>query len=146
MTPPLAIPAARRLGARSRWSFGLGSIAYGVKDSGFATFLLLFYNQVLGMDPFMVSVALAIAMVFDAVTDPVVGTLSDNLNTRWGRRHPLMLIASVPLGICLFMVFAPPPGPCSRRIVLVADRFHGADARFHDAVLRALGCDRCRAI
>ena len=99
-----------RLSVATKLNQGLGAIPDTIKNWVFNTFALLFYNQVLGMDPFMVSVALAIAMAFDAVTDPVVGTLSDNLSTRWGRRHPLLLIASVPLGISLFMVFAPPPG------------------------------------
>lgn len=41
---------------------GFGSIAYGVKDNGFSTFLLLFYNQVLGMDAGLVSAALMLAL------------------------------------------------------------------------------------
>jgi len=98
------------LGKATKLSQGLGAIPDTIKNWVFNTFTLLFYNQVLGMDPLLVSVALAIAMVFDAVTDPMVGTLSDNLNTRWGRRHPLMLVASVPLGISLYLVFAPPQG------------------------------------
>ena len=76
----------------------------------FSTFILLFYNQILGVDAFSVSVVLAIAIVFDAVTDPIVASFSDNLRSRWGRRHPLMLIASLPLGIGLYAIFVPPEG------------------------------------
>ena len=50
-----ATPPPRRLPARVRLAFGLGSIAYGIKDNGFATFLLLFYNQVLGVPASIVS-------------------------------------------------------------------------------------------
>jgi GPH family glycoside/pentoside/hexuronide:cation symporter len=100
----------RPLGFATKFSQGMGAIPDTIKNWVFNTFALLFYNQILGVDPFMVSVALAIAMVFDAVTDPMVATLSDNLSTRWGRRHPLMLIAAIPLGLCLFAVFAPPAG------------------------------------
>jgi GPH family glycoside/pentoside/hexuronide:cation symporter len=87
---------------------GIGAIPDTVKNWVFTTFTLLFYNQVLGMDALLVSVALAIAIVFDAITDPLVATLSDNSKTRWGRRHPLMLLASFPLGAALFAVFVPP--------------------------------------
>ena len=87
---------------------GIGAIPDTLKNWVFNTFALLFYNQILGMDAFLVSIALAVAMVFDAVTDPVVGSFSDNLQTRWGRRHPLMLIASIPLGLCVVAVFIPP--------------------------------------
>ncbi|MBW2269943.1 MAG: MFS transporter [Deltaproteobacteria bacterium] len=89
---------------------GFGAIPDTVKNWVFNTFALLFYNQVLGVDALLVSVALAVAMVFDAVTDPLVASLSDNLRSRWGRRHPLMLIAALPLGACLFAVFVPPQG------------------------------------
>ena len=46
--------------------YGLGSVAFGVKDNGIAYFLLLFYNQVMGVDPWLVSLALLIALCFDA--------------------------------------------------------------------------------
>ena len=49
---------------------GFGAVAFGVKDSGFSFFLLIFYNQVLGMDAGMVSLALAAALVVDAFVDP----------------------------------------------------------------------------
>jgi len=89
---------------------GIGAIPDTIKNWVFNTFTLLYYNQILGMDAFLVSIALAIAIVFDAVTDPLVATLSDNSRTRWGRRHPLMLISAPPLGVALFAVFVPPPG------------------------------------
>jgi len=89
---------------------GIGAIPDTLKNWVFNTFVLLFYNQILGMDAFLVSIALAVAMVFDAVTDPLVGSFSDNLRTRWGRRHPLMLVASIPLGLCVIAVFIPPDG------------------------------------
>src|SRR3546814_18525559 len=76
---------------------GLGSIAYGVKDNGFSTFLLLFYNQVLGMDAKLVSFALMLALVLDAFVDPVIGYLSDQTHTRWGRRLPWLYLAPIPL-------------------------------------------------
>jgi len=77
---------------------GIGAIPDTVKNWSFNTFTLLYYNQILGMDAFLVSLVLAVAIVFDAITDPIVATLSDNSRSKWGRRHPLMLIASLPLG------------------------------------------------
>ncbi len=97
-----------RLRFSTKLSQGIGAIPDTVKNWVFNTFTLLFYNQILGMDAFLVSIALALAIVFDAVTDPLVASLSDNLKTRWGRRHPLMLIASIPLGIGIFALFVPP--------------------------------------
>jgi Na+/melibiose symporter-like transporter len=89
---------------------GLGAIPDTVKNWAFNMFALLFYNQVLGVEAVMVSIALAVAIVFDAITDPLAAAFSDNLSTRWGRRHPLMLVASLPLGLSIFAVFVPPAG------------------------------------
>ena len=52
---------------------------------------MLFYNQVLGVAPELCGLAFAIASVVAAVSDPLVGLLSDRVRTRWGRRHPFML-------------------------------------------------------
>ncbi len=87
---------------------GIGAIPDTVKNWVFTTFILLYYNQILGVDAVRVSVALAIALVFDAVTDPLVASYSDNLHSRWGRRHPLMLVAALPLGVAIFAIFVPP--------------------------------------
>jgi len=73
----------------------------------FSTFLLFYYNQVLGVRAVLASVAIMVALVVDALTDPMVGSFSDNLRSRLGRRHPLMYAASVPLGVFLYLVFSP---------------------------------------
>ena len=88
----------------------IGSIPDTVKNWTFATFILLYYNQILGVEPTRVSIALAIAIIFDAAVDPLVASLSDNLQTRWGRRHPLMLMGALPLGFAFYFVFVPPAG------------------------------------
>lgn len=104
----LAIPAARKLGTQSRFSFGLGSIAYGVKDSGFATFLLLFYNQVIGLPASQVGLAIMAALVVEAFVDPLVGYLSDHTRGRWGRRHPWMYASAIPVAIGWILLWNPP--------------------------------------
>jgi GPH family glycoside/pentoside/hexuronide:cation symporter len=101
---------AGKLTFSTKLNQGIGAVPDTVKNWVFNTFALLFYNQVLGMEAFFVSVALAIAIVFDAITDPLVASLSDNSTSRFGRRHPLMLIASLPLGAALYAVFVPPSG------------------------------------
>jgi glycoside/pentoside/hexuronide:cation symporter, GPH family len=87
---------------------GFGSIAYGIKDNGFSTFLLIFYNQVIGLDPKTVSAALMLALFLDAFADPVIGHLSDRTYTRWGRRLPWLYIAPIPLAFAWLLIWAPP--------------------------------------
>lgn len=94
----------------TRLSYGVGGAAGGIKNNGFDYVLLLFYSQVLGLPAVMVALALWIALVVDAVSDPMVGYWSDNLRTRWGRRHPFMYIALIPIGLCYYFVWNPLSG------------------------------------
>jgi Na+/melibiose symporter-like transporter len=89
-------------------AFGAGQAAEGIKNTTFNTFLLFFYQQIMGVSGTYTGLALAIALVFDAVTDPVAGSLSDKVRTRWGRRHPFLLISAVPLALAFFGLFNPP--------------------------------------
>ena len=62
----------------------------------------------MGLPATVVGLALMIALVFDAVIDPMVGQFSDNLRTRWGRRHPLMYAAAIPMALCYAALWNPP--------------------------------------
>ena len=99
-------PIEGHLPTRLAFFHGLGSIAYGVKDNGFLTFLMLYYNQVLGMDAQLVSLALMLALVIDGFIDPVIGYLSDRTYSPWGRRLPWLYFAAVPLGIAWYFLWA----------------------------------------
>jgi GPH family glycoside/pentoside/hexuronide:cation symporter len=92
----------------SKMAFGIGQFAEGLKNTGFGLFILFYYNQVLGLSGTLAGAALFIALVFDAVTDPLAGSLSDNLKSRWGRRHPFMYASAIPLALAFFGLFSPP--------------------------------------
>ena len=100
----------RRLKLPTMIAYGFGQVSEAVKNSGFNVFLLFYYNQVLQVSATGTSIALAIALVFDAVTDPVAGSLSDKLRSQWGRRHPFILFAAIPLAITFYLLFNPPAG------------------------------------
>ena len=89
---------------------GFGAVAFGIKDNGFSVFLLIYYNQVLGMDAGLVSAALAMALIIDAFVDPLLGNLSDRTYTRWGRRLPWLYAAAVPLAFAWVLLWSPPGG------------------------------------
>ena len=91
-----------------RLAYGFGSVAYGVKDNGFAWFLLFYYDQVLGLSAFWAGLAMFLAMVFDAVSDPIVGYISDNWRSRFGRRHPFMYAAALPVAASYLFLWNPP--------------------------------------
>ncbi len=95
---------------RTRIAFGIGGAAEGIKNNGFDYVLLLYYSQVLGVPAHLVAAALFIALVVDAISDPIVGYWSDNLRTRYGRRHPFMYAAIVPIIAFYYLTWAPPAG------------------------------------
>ena len=98
----------RKLAFSSKLTYGVGQLAEGLKNTSFGLFLLFFYNQVLGVSGTLCGLALFIALLFDAVSDPVAGSLSDSWRSRWGRRHPFMYVSAVPLAIAYSLLFAPP--------------------------------------
>jgi glycoside/pentoside/hexuronide:cation symporter, GPH family len=99
---------ARLTSLSTKLFYGFGSVAFGVKDNGFSTLLLLFYNQVVGLPSGLVGSAIMIALVVDAFLDPIVGQLSDNLRSRWGRRHPFMYASALPVALSYLLLWNPP--------------------------------------
>ena len=98
-----------RLDGRTKYIYGAGAAPFGIKENGFSYFLLIFYSQVLGLEPVLTSLALTIAIAVDAITDPLIGYISDNWRSKWGRRHPFMYFSIIP--ICLsYAVLWNPPG------------------------------------
>ena len=97
-------------GILTRLAYGFGGIADGVKNNGFDYFLLFYYSQILGVSPGLVSIALLVALIFDAISDPVVGYWSDNLRHKMGRRHPFMYLALLPAALTYYFAWNPPAG------------------------------------
>lgn len=107
----VAAPQARRVGRRSMLAYGFGAVAYGVKDNGFQTFLLLFYNQVIGLPAVQVGAAIMAALILDAMIDPAIGAASDRTRSRWGRRHPWMYGSAIPIAVGWLLLWNPPELP-----------------------------------
>ena len=91
-------------------AYGFGAISSGITDTGFNYFLLIFYSQVVGVDARLVSLAMFLSLVFDSFADPLVGYWSDNFRSRWGRRHPFMYAAAVPIAVSYALLWMPPSG------------------------------------
>lgn len=100
--------AAQRAQGKTLWIYSFGSVGVGVKNSLLGTWLLIYYNQVLGLDAMLVSSAIAVALVVDAITDPLIGVFSDRVRSRWGRRHPFMYLAVIPFALCYYLILQDP--------------------------------------
>jgi GPH family glycoside/pentoside/hexuronide:cation symporter len=88
-------------------AYWIGQLAEGLKNSSFSILLLFYFNQVMGVSGTLCGLALFIATLVDAVTDPMMGTISDNWHSKLGRRHPFMYASALPLAVCFYFLFNP---------------------------------------
>lgn len=100
----------KTLSISTKFAFGIGQVAEGIKSRGFDIIVFFYFTQVLGLQGSLAGAAVAVALIFDAITDPVVGHLSDHWKSRLGRRHPFMYASALPLAVAWLMLFFPPEG------------------------------------
>jgi len=122
--------------------YGLGATPSGVAAVGLALQTLQYYlNQVVGLSPLTTGAILMASLTVDAIVDPLVGQWSDNMRSRWGRRHPFMYVAAVLWGLSFWMMWNAPKamtGPsllAFMLVLLVAVRVSGS---LHDIPSNAL--------
>ena len=129
---PDATPSVRRLG-RSLWaaitpkrtgfektpplglgmqvSYGFGSAAFGIAGMPLnAGILMLYFNQVIGLEAVLVGTAIMVSVVVDASTDPLIGWISDRIRSPLGRRHTLMYLSALPAAFGFYIMWHAPTG------------------------------------
>lgn len=99
-----------RLSLRTKFAYGVGQVGEQIKISGFDLFVFFYFQQVVGLSGFLCGLAVAIALVFDGISDPVAGAVSDGWRSPRGRRHPFMYAAALPLALFWYGLFFPPEG------------------------------------
>lgn len=105
----------KRLTTKIQVFYGLG-VSYAIVDQIFAQWILYFYLPPASsglsviMPAIYISYALAISRFIDMITDPLVGFLSDKINTKYGRRIPFIAIGAIPLALTTIAFFYPPRG------------------------------------
>ena len=94
-----------RLGFRTKLSYGIGGICDNTMYTLSGTYLLLFLTTVAGVSPAMAGTITAIGSVWEAFCAPVVGYLSDNTLSRFGKRKPFLIAAAFPVAIVTSLMF-----------------------------------------
>lgn len=86
----------------------MGGAAEGAVGYAFNGFNFIIYTVVFGLPGTLAGTAVFLSIILDAVSDPLIGYVSDRWQSRWGRRHPFIYFAALPLGACIYCIYMPP--------------------------------------
>lgn len=107
-TSAIGEAGAERLSLPVIWAYSFPRVGLGIMGILFAMYLLKFATDVLLLAPAAMGTLLAVARIWDAVSDPLAGYLSDRTRSAAGRRRSWMFAAAVPMGLTLVMIWSPP--------------------------------------
>ncbi len=98
-----------KLTRKTKFIYGLGDWGTSATTAVRNLYWLFFMTNVVGLDASIVGVVILIGRIWDSVNDPMIGMISDRINTRWGRRRPFLLFGAIPFGLSFFLLFLRPP-------------------------------------
>lgn len=88
--------------------YGLGECASSLVMNSVFAFAMLYYTKALRLDPSWAGVAMSVSVFWEAITEPVMGHISDNTRSRWGRRHSYMFFGGLLMATSSYMIWAVP--------------------------------------
>lgn len=97
------------LSKKEKISFGLGAVGKDMVYMLSASYILYYYQDILGVSSITMGIMLMAARIFDAFNDPIMGVIVAKTRTRFGKFRPWLLIGSVTNAIILYLMFAAPP-------------------------------------
>ena len=100
---------AQRVPIRVKVAYGASEFSGSVAFTAIAIYFLIFLTDVAGISPGIASAIFAVAVIWDAFSDPAMGIISDRTRSRYGRRRPYLLAVAIPFGVILWMTFTVPP-------------------------------------
>jgi GPH family glycoside/pentoside/hexuronide:cation symporter len=106
---PSSLAADERVPFKSMFLYGCGAFVNNLLAGSIGAMLIVL-NLGLGMDPALAGLVGAIPRLFDAITDPLMGYISDNSKTRWGRRRPFIFIGAICVAIVFIALWQVPTG------------------------------------
>ncbi len=98
-----------KLSFKEKVSYGLGAVGKDMVYMLSASYVLYYYQDILGVSAIAMGIILMAARVFDAFNDPVMGVIVAKTRTRWGRFRPWLLIGTITNAFVLYFMFAAPP-------------------------------------
>ena len=104
----MSVKCPRKANMMDIFKYSLGEGSFSIAMNGANSFSLIFLTQILGLNPAWASLSISISILWDAITDPLMGHISDNTRSRWGRRHQYILAGGWVTAIFFFMFWSIP--------------------------------------
>ncbi|MBR4731221.1 MAG: MFS transporter [Lachnospiraceae bacterium] len=98
-----------RLSMKEKVSYGLGAVGKDMVYMLSASYVLYYFQDVLGVSAFAMGVILLAARIFDAFNDPIMGVIVAKTNTKWGKFRPWLMIGTITNAVILVLMFSAPP-------------------------------------
>ena len=98
-----------KLTGKEKFSYGLGAVGKDMVYMLSASYVLYYYQDILGVNAIAMGIILMAARVFDAFNDPIMGVLVAKTRTKWGKFRPWLLIGTLLNAVVLFLMFSAPP-------------------------------------
>ena len=99
----------QKLSGKSKLSYALGAVGKDMVYMLSASYVLYYFQDLLGVSAIAMGTILLVARVFDAFNDPLMGVIVAKTRTRWGKFRPWLLIGTLTNAVVLVLMFAAPP-------------------------------------
>ena len=113
-----------RLTGREKLSYGLGAVGKDMCYMLSASYILYYYQDILGVSSIIMGIILMGARVFDAFNDPIMGVIVAKTRTRFGKFRPWLFIGTITNALILYMMYAAPPTLSGSGLVAYAAIFY----------------------
>lgn len=113
-----------KLSGKEKAAYGLGAVGKDMVYMLSASYVLYYYQDILGVSAVAMGIILLIARIFDAFNDPIMGVVVAKTKTKWGKFRPWLLIGTVANAVMLYLLYAAPPSLTGKGIVIYAAVFY----------------------
>ncbi len=114
----------KRLSGSEKFAYGIGAVGKDMVYMLSASYILYYYQDIMGISAWIMGVILLIARVFDAFNDPIMGVLVAKTKTKWGKFRPWLFVGTLTNAIILYFMFAAPPSLNGGGLVAYAACFY----------------------
>lgn len=88
--------------------YSTGECAFSLVNNALIAYAAIYYTDALGLKPLLAGIAMSLGIFWDAISDPIMGHISDNTRSRYGRRHPYILLGGLALAVSFYFLWKIP--------------------------------------